>query len=163
MTKKEDEVVVGFTCGSFDLMHAGHVLMFEECKKYCDKLIVGVQSDPSVDRPESKNAPIQSFAERILLVKSVRWIDDVVLYHTEEDLYKILKELKPDVRVIGDDWRDREYTGHDLPIAVIFNSRSHTYSTSELRERVYEREKKKKEKEKNIGLSHGTGLPTGSD
>ena len=163
----KNEKTVGFTCGSFDLMHAGHVLMFEECKKSCDYLIVGVQSDPSVDRPEEKNRPIQEFAERILLVNSVRWVDEVVPYHTEEDLYDLLKEISPDVRIIGDDWRGKEYTGHDLDINVVFNSRSHTYSTSELRLRVYEAEKSKVEDhaEKMSKQNYsGTGkYPTGSD
>lgn len=126
---------VGFTCGAFDLLHAGHALMFEECKKHCDYLIVGVQSDPSVDR-SSKNKPVMSYEERITMVKSIKWVDQVVLYDTEKDLYNLLNDLRPDVRILGEDWKSRQYTGYALPIKVTFVKRDHEYSTSNLRRRV---------------------------
>ena len=139
MTKNK---IVGITFGSFDLCHYGHALMFEECKEYCDYLIVGVQSDPSIDRPE-KNSPIQSHKERLGIVSSIKFVDEVKPYDTESDLIKVLKEVNPDVRILGADHKGTEFTGHELPIKYIFNSRDHGYSTSELRKRVFEAEKNK--------------------
>lgn len=133
---------VGFTCGSFDLLHAGHALMLEEAKSYCDYLIVAIQSDPTLDR-ESKNKPVQSYEERIIMLKAIRYVDEITYYDTENDLYELLKRIKPDVRIIGSDWQGKQYTGYDLDIPVIFNSRNHGYSSSELRRRVYEAELKK--------------------
>lgn len=134
----------GFTCGAFDLCHAGHVLMFEECKKHCDYLIVGLHTDPSLDRKE-KNKPVQSLEERMIQLRGNRHIDEVILYDTEADLYRLLKENphRIDVRIIGADWKGKPFTGHDLPLEVVFNSRDHGYSTSDLRKRIYEDEKKK--------------------
>jgi glycerol-3-phosphate cytidylyltransferase len=126
---------VGFTCGSFDLLHAGHALMLEECKNHCDYLIVGVQSDPTLDR-SYKNKPIMTCEERLCLVRSNKWVDEVILYNTEKDLYELLDEKKPDVRILGDDWKEKVYTGHDLPIRIAFVTRDHGYSTSSLRRRV---------------------------
>ena len=134
---------IGFTAGSFDLLHAGHARMFEECKKVCDYLIVGVQSDPTIDRPE-KNKPIQPHEERVEMVKAVRWVDEVVTYDTEADLLELLKTLHIDIRIIGADWKNKEYTGHELPLEVYFNSRDHGYSTSDLRKRICEAELEKK-------------------
>ena len=139
MTKNK---IVGITFGSFDLCHYGHALMLEECKEYCDYLIVGVQSDPSIDRPE-KNSPIQSHKERLGIVSSIKFVDEVKPYDTESDLIKVLKEVNPDVRILGADHQGTEFTGHELPIKCIFNSRDHGYSTSELRRRVFESERKK--------------------
>jgi len=134
----------GFTCGAFDLMHYGHVLMLEEARSVCDFLIVGVQSDPSIDRPQ-KNKPILSYRERIGLVKSVKFVDEVILYDTEFDLINILNSRRPDVRILGADHKGKEFTGFDMDIEFYFNSRDHGYSTSDLRNRVYEAEKKKRE------------------
>lgn len=136
----------GFTCGAFDLCHAGHMLVFQECKKVCDYLIVGLQTDPSLDRPE-KNKPVMSLEERKVILESVKYVDEVVVYETEQDLYNLLKEnpLGIDIRIIGADWKGKEYTGHDLPIPVHFNTRDHGFSTSELRRRVHEQEKAKAE------------------
>ena len=128
--------VVGFTCGAFDLLHAGHALMLKEAKDHCTHLIVGVQEDPSVDRP-NKNKPVQSYEERKIMVQSIKYVDEIVTYSTEADLYDLLKELKPDVRIIGADWKGKQFTGFDLPIKVAFNTRDHGYSTSELRQRVH--------------------------
>ena len=136
----EKIVKVGFTCGSFDLLHAGHVLMLEEAKEQCDHLIVAVQSDPSVDRP-GKNKPIQSYQERITVVGAIKWVDELRFYDTEADLLKLLKEIMPDIRVVGADWQGKEFTGHELDIQVYFNSRDHGWSTSDLRARVYDAEK----------------------
>ena len=138
---KKDKIV-GITFGSFDLCHYGHVLMFEECKQYCDYLIVGVQSDPSIDRSE-KNSLVQSHKERLGLVGSIKFVDEVRSYTTESSLINLLKEINPDVRILGADHKNKKFTGHELDIKCIFNSRDHGYSTSELRKRVYSSEKKK--------------------
>ncbi len=134
--------VVGFTCGSFDLLHSGHVQMFKDCKEYCDYLIVGLQSDPSVDR-KTKNKPVQTLAERLEVTRAIRWIDEVVLYDTEADLLKLLRTLPIDVRIIGADWKNKNFTGSELPLKVVFNERNHPLSTSELRKRVYQAELEK--------------------
>ena len=134
--------IVGITFGSFDLCHFGHALMFEECKEFCDYLIVGVQSDPSIDRPE-KNRPIQSHKERMGIVSSLKFVDEIIPYETEEDLIEVLKKVKPDVRILGADHKNTPFTGHELPIKCIFNTRDHGYSTSELRKRVFKAEKEK--------------------
>ena len=132
--------IVGITFGSFDLCHYGHALMFEECKEFCDYLIVGVQSDPNIDRPE-KNKPVQSHEERIGIVSSLKFVDEVISYDTEADLVEILKKVEPDVRILGADHKGTQFTGYELPIKCIFNSRDHGFSTSELRKRVHEAEK----------------------
>lgn len=133
----------GFTCGTFDLCHAGHMLMFKECKDYCDYLIVGLHTDPTIDRYE-KNKPIQTVEERKIQLEAIKYIDEIIIYDTEKDLYEILSKNKLgiDVRIIGEDWRGKPFTGHDLPMTTIFNSRTHSYSTSALRKRVEEAGKK---------------------
>lgn len=136
---------IGFTCGAFDLCHAGHMLMFKECKEHCDFLIVGLHTDPTIDRPE-KNKPVQSLEERIIQLEAVKYIDKVITYDTEKDLYEILSTNPHiiDVRIIGADWEGKPFTGHDLPMATVFNSRSHSYSSSDLRRRIAEAEANKK-------------------
>ena len=136
-------MIKGFTCGAFDLLHAGHALMLKECKEHCDYLIVGLQRDPNVDRPE-KNKPVQSYEERDIMLSSIKWVDEIVYYDTEEELGALLRSLPIDIRIIGSDWKGKEYTGHELRIPVVFNSRDHGYSTSNLRERVYKAEAKKR-------------------
>jgi glycerol-3-phosphate cytidylyltransferase len=131
----------GVTAGAFDLAHAGHVLMFKECKEYCDHLTVFLHTDPSIDRPE-KHHPIMSIEERMTILRSNRYIDDIITYDTERQLYGMLEALPEDtVRVIGADWKGKQYTGHDLALPVVFNTRGHSYSSSELRERIYQAEK----------------------
>ena len=138
MSKK----IVGFTCGTFDLLHAGHALMLKECREYCDHLIVGLQKDPSVDRA-NKNAPVQTLEERKTMLSSIKWVDTIHVYGTEDDLYNMLSALRPDIRILGSDWKGRKYTGHDLPIKCVFNTRDHSFSSSSLRKRVFEAEQKK--------------------
>ena len=140
MSDKNKRNKVGFTCGAFDLLHAGHIIMLEEARSVCDHLIVAVQSDPSLDRP-SKNKPIQTYEERILQVKAIKHVDEIMLYDTESDLVECLKRLKPDVRIIGIDHKGKKFTGWDLPTPFYYNSRDHDYSTSELRRRIYQAEK----------------------
>ena len=129
----------GIVFSTFDLLHSGHVQMLRECKEHCDYLIVGLQTDPSIDRPE-KNKPVQSIVERYIQLSGVKYVDEVVPYETEKDVEDILKLFLPDVRIIGEDYRFKDFTGKDLcrelNIEVIYNSRKHRFSTSGLRERV---------------------------
>jgi glycerol-3-phosphate cytidylyltransferase len=133
-------MIKGITFGAFDLPHAGHCLMLEEAKKQCDWLIVGLQNDPSETpeeyRGKKKNKPIQRLDERYIQLMANRYVDEVVIYESEDDLYNLLLELKPDIRIIGADWEGKKFTGCELPIKVYYNSRNHTYSTTELRERI---------------------------
>ena len=141
----------GFTCGAFDLLHAGHVLMLQEARSVCDYLIVGLQTDPTIDRP-IKNKPIQSLDERRIQLRAVRYVDEIVEYNTEKELYALLQSIDPAVRIIGIDHEGEDFTGHDLPIKVYFNSRDHTWSSEELRMRVYRREFEKKKSRLERGL-----------
>ena len=133
-------MIKGFTAGSFDLLHAGHILMFKEIRAQCDFLIVGLQIDPSVTeesyRGKKKNKPLETIEERKIKLEGCKYINQIILYNTEADLYNLLKELKPDVRFLGADWEGKNFTGDDLPIKVIFNSRNHNYSSSNLRKRI---------------------------
>jgi glycerol-3-phosphate cytidylyltransferase len=135
MKKDKQKKVIGFTCGALDLLHAGHVLMLEECKNKCDYLIVGLQTDPSIDRKE-KNKPIETVEERTIRLNGCKYVDEVIVYETELDLYNLLKGLKPNVRFVGEDHKDKPFTGDDLEIRVIFNSRNHNYSSSNLLKRI---------------------------
>ena len=126
----------GITFGAFDLFHAGHVLMLEEAKTVCDYLIVCIQSDPSLDR-EEKNKPVQSIIEREIQVSGCRFVDEVIIYDTEADLLNIIGQVDWDVRIIGDEYKDKDFTGRDQTLERChFNKRSHIFSSSELRERV---------------------------
>jgi glycerol-3-phosphate cytidylyltransferase len=126
---------IGFTCSTFDLFHAGHVMMLQEARTKCDYLIVGLQTDPTIDRPE-KNKPVQTLLERFIQVKACKYVDEIVPYSTEKELMDILTSFPIDVRIIGEEYRDKQFTGYNLPLAVYFNSRQHSFSTTELRQRV---------------------------
>ena len=127
---------IGFTCSTFDLFHAGHVAMLEEAKQQCDWLIAGIQTDPTIDRP-SKNKPVQSIIERQLQVRACRFVDEIMVYNTEAELLDLLNTLPIDVRILGDEYIDRDFTGCDLEhMEYYFNSRRHSYSSSELRTRI---------------------------
>lgn len=127
----------GFTCGAFDLLHAGHVAMLEEARTQCDYLIVGLHTDPSIDRP-TKNKPVQSVFERYWQLRACRYVDDIIPYETEQDLLNLLWLLRPDVRILGPEYLDQAFTGQhlDIPLRLYFNSRGHNYSSSELRNRL---------------------------
>ena len=126
----------GITFGAFDLFHAGHVLMLEEAKAVCDYLIVCIQSDSSLDR-EEKNKPVQSVIEREIQVSGCRFVDEVIIYDTEADLLNIIGQVDWDVRIIGEEYKDKDFTGRDQTLERChFNKRPHTFSSSELRERV---------------------------
>jgi|TARA_B110000902_G_scaffold107678_1_gene127250 glycerol-3-phosphate cytidylyltransferase len=130
---------IGITCSSFDLLHAGHVKMLEESKSQCDYLIVALQTDPTIDRPE-KNKPIQSIVERYVQVNACKWVDEIVPYATEKDLEDIFASFQLDYRFIGIEYKDKDFTAKDVclsrKIELIYNSRSHKWSSSELRNRI---------------------------
>ena len=129
---------IGFTCSCFDLLHAGHILMLKDAKAQCDKLIVGLQTDPTIDRPE-KNKPIQSYEERYIQLEAVKYVDEIVKYETENELYGIIYDLMPDVRILGSDYKDgRYYTGMELNIPIYYHERNHNYSRSGLRKKIKE-------------------------
>ena len=138
---------IGFTCSCFDLLHSGHCIMLEDCKNQCDILIVGLQTDPTIDRKE-KNTPIQSYEERKIMISSIKYVDEVIEYSTEAELLEILEILKPDIRILGSDWKGNEYTGHLLPIKIHWHERTHNWSTSNLRTRVFKNEKLKYDNDK---------------
>ena len=127
---------IGFTCSCFDLLHAGHILMLQDAKSRCDKLIVGLQTDPTIDRPDTKHKPIQSLEERQIQLEAVKYVDEIFTYNAEEDLYKKLLDIKPDVRILGSDYIGKSFTGDDLDIKIYYHDRNHNYSTTNLRKKI---------------------------
>ena len=138
---------IGFTCSSFDLLHAGHVLMLEEAKQQCDYLILALQTDPTIDRA-TKNAPVQSVVERYIQLRGSKYVDEIIPYSTESDLIDILSGMHIDIRILGVEYRDKDFTGSAIcknrDIEIYFNERDHRFSTSDLRKRTCDAEKKKK-------------------
>ena len=134
-------MIVGFTCSTFDLLHAGHIQMLREAKEQCDYLLVGLQMDPSVDR-EEKNAPVQNIVERYTQLKAVKYVDEIIPYGTEQDLKDILTMYNIHVRVLGVEYKDKDFTGKEIclqrGVDFYFNKRDHRFSTSDLRKRVCE-------------------------
>ena len=126
---------IGFTCGAFDLLHAGHVVMLEEAKDNCDFLMVGLQTDPTLDRSD-KNKPVQSIYERYIQLYGLRYVDEVIPYDRETCLMDILTTKSIDVRFIGEEYKDKMFTGQHLPIEIYYTSRQHTFSSTDLRKRV---------------------------
>jgi len=138
--RSEQVTTIGFTASSFDLLHAGHVMMLREAKSQCGYLIVGLQTDPTLDRP-TKNRPVQSVVERYIQLAACKYVDEIIVYGTEKELHDILLAYPIDVRILGDEYQGKEFTGHDIAMNFYFNTRKHEFSTSELRKRVYELEK----------------------
>jgi glycerol-3-phosphate cytidylyltransferase len=140
------EKIVGFTASTFDLLHAGHVAMLREAKSHCDYLICGLQIDPSVDRSE-KNSPVQSIVERYTQLSAIRYVDEIIVYASEKDLTDILELYTIHVRILGDEYKDKEFTGRErcetLGIKLHFNSRNHRFSTTDLRKRLVTANKEK--------------------
>jgi glycerol-3-phosphate cytidylyltransferase len=128
-------MTIGFTCGSFDLLHAGHVVMLEEASSKCDYLIVGLQTDPTLDRSD-KNKPIQSIYERYVQLNGLKWVDEVIPYDRETCLMDILNTKQIDIRFVGEEYKDKMFTGSHLPIKIYYTNRQHTFSSTELRGRV---------------------------
>lgn len=135
---------IGFTCSTFDLLHSGHIAMLREAKEHCDYLICGLQTDPSIDRKE-KNSPIQTIVERQVQLSAVKYVDEVIVYETEKDLEDILEMFHIDVRILGEEYRDKDFTGKDIckrrGIQLHFNKRDHRFSSSSLRKIVLEKQK----------------------
>ena len=131
---------IGITFSTFDLLHAGHIAMLSEARNHCDYLICVLQTDPTIDRPDSKNPPVQTIVERQIQLAATRYVDEVVIYQTEEDLRDLLLVLPIDVRIIGVEYQDKEFSGKDIcekrGIKVIYNGRDHSFSSSSLRKRV---------------------------
>ncbi|CAM1348131.1 adenylyltransferase/cytidyltransferase family protein [Tenacibaculum insulae] len=140
---------IGITFSAFDLFHAGHVKMLEDAKDQCDYLICGLQTDPTIDRPE-KNRPIQSVVERYIQLKGCKYVDEIVPYATEQDLEDVLQSFKIDVRILGDEYADKNFTGRsyceEKGIELFYNKREHRFSSSGLRKEVAEKEELKNSK-----------------
>ena len=134
MTKKKNKI--GFTCSCFDLLHAGHIIMLKDAKKQCDYLVVGLQTDPTIDRKE-KNKPVQSLQERKIQLEAIKYIDKIIIYETENDLYNLVYNMMPDVRILGTDYKHKHFTGIGIQgIDIYFHERDHDYSTSGLRDKI---------------------------
>lgn len=135
------KTITGITFSAFDLLHAGHVKMLEEAKKNCDYLIVGLQTDPTLDRPE-KNKPTQSVVERYIQLKACKYVDEIIPYATEQDLMDILQAFPIDIRIIGEEYKDKDFTGREYcekaSVKLLYNKRNHRFSSSGLRKEVYE-------------------------
>lgn len=131
---------VGITFSTFDMLHAGHIAMLSEARNHCDYLIAGLQTDPTIDRPDTKNQPVQSIVERQIQLAACRYVDEVVVYQTEQDLVDLLLILPVDVRILGVEYQDKVFSGHEECIArgidIVFNGRDHSFSSSSLRKRV---------------------------
>jgi len=135
---------IGFTCSTFDLFHAGHIMMLKEARQQCDHLIVGLQTDPTIDRPE-KNKPVQSVFERFVQLQACKYVGEVVVYATEKELRDILLSYPIDVRILGAEYYEKQFTGRDIDMEYYFNERRHSFSTTELRQRVVDAERIKNE------------------
>ena len=137
---KKEGKRIGITFSTFDMLHAGHIAMLSEAKNHCDYLICGLQTDPTIDRPETKNHPVQSIVERQIQLAACRYVDEVVVYQTEQDLIDLLLILPLDVRILGIEYADKDFTGRyeggERGIELVFNSRDHSFSSSSLRKRV---------------------------
>ena len=135
---------VGFTCSTFDLFHAGHIMMLKEARAQCDYLIVGLQTDPTIDRPDTKNKPVQSMFERFVQLDACKYVDEIIPYSTEKELVDILLSYPINVRILGDEYENKHFTGRqeciNLGIQFYFNKRNHSFSTTELRQRVVDSE-----------------------
>lgn len=128
-------MIRGFTAGAMDFLHSGHVAMLEEAKSQCDYLIVGLHTDPTIDRP-TKNKPVQTTFERFIQLKGCKFVDEIIPYDTEEDLINLLQTFHPDVRFIGEDYRGKPFTGNELPIKITYTTRRHNFSSSSLRKKI---------------------------
>lgn len=137
----------GFTCSTFDLFHAGHIMMLKEAKSVCDYLIVGLQTDPTIDRPTTKNKPVQGVFERFVQLQACKYVDEIVVYATEKELVDILLSYPINIRILGNEYEDKNFTGRseciNKGIKFYFNKRDHSFSTTELRQRVVDSEAEK--------------------
>ena len=129
---------IGITFSTFDLLHAGHIAMLAEAKNHCDYLICGLQTDPTINRPDTKNKPVQSIIERQIQVSGCRYVDEIIVYNTEEDLLLILNTLPINIRILGSEYQSKPFTGVDLLLDIYYNKRDHLFSSTALRKRVYQ-------------------------
>jgi glycerol-3-phosphate cytidylyltransferase len=144
---KDEGKKIGITFSTFDMLHAGHIAMLSDAKNHCDYLIAGLQTDPTIDRPDTKNSPVQSIVERQIQLAACRYVDEVVVYQTEQDLVDLLLILPIDVRVLGVEYEGKKFTGDEAcwqrGIDIVFNGRDHSFSSSSLRKRVAQAESHK--------------------
>ena len=144
---KQEGKKIGITFSTFDMLHAGHIAMLSEAKNHCDYLIAGLQTDPTIDRPDTKNKPVQSIVERQIQLSACRYVDEVVVYQTEQDLLDLLLILPVNVRILGVEYKDKDFSGqeecYDRGIEIVFNGRDHSFSSSSLRKRVVAAETEK--------------------
>lgn len=154
---------IGITFSTFDMLHAGHIAMLSEAKNHCDYLICGLQTDPTIDRPDTKNAPVQSIVERQIQLAACRYVDEVVVYQTEQDLVDLLLILPVDVRILGVEYEHKSFSGDEAcfkrSIELIFNGRDHSFSSSSLRKRVAHAETMKVLKAPPYPNSSDTDIP----
>lgn len=133
-------MIIGFTCSAFDLLHPGHLAMLKECKDNCDYLIVGLHTDPSIDRPKAKNKPVQTVYERFAQLRACKYVDEIIPYETEYDLINLIAVENINIRFVGEEYSDTFLTAQDIcekrGIKIFYNSRKHKYSSSELRSRL---------------------------
>ena len=156
---KKKGKIIGFTASTFDLLHAGHVIMLQEAKTQCDYLIVGLLTDPTRDRPE-KNYPIQTSWERWIQAQALEAVDRIIPFDTEEDLETMIRVLKPDVRFVGEEYKGKEHTGHDIKgTTIIYNKRDHNYGSSQLREKIFDQETLKRQKQVDLKQFKSPGVP----
>ena len=141
----EDKMRVGITFSTFDLLHSGHISMLRDAKEHCDYLIAALQSDPTIDRPDTKNQPVQTMVERYTQLSAVKYVDEVIPYQTEQDVEDILEMYHIDMRVLGEEYRNKDFTGLEIcrrrGIQLYFNKRDHRFSSTDLRKRVSEHDK----------------------
>ena len=142
---KDDGKKIGITFSTFDLLHAGHIAMLSEAKNHCDYLIAGLQTNPTIDRPDTKNPPVQSLVERQIQLAAVKYVDEIVCYQTEQDLIDLLLTLPIDVRILGDEYKNKDFTGKDIAkqrgSKIVYNGRDHSFSSTSLRKRVSQADK----------------------
>lgn len=135
---REEGRFIGFTASTFDVLHAGHVAMLAEAKRNCDFLVVGLLTDPTNDRPDTKNKPVQTTFERWIQADAIKYIDLLIPFDTEQDLEDMIMLVNPDVRFVGEEYRFQDFTGKEMDVNIHYNERRHSFSTTELRQRVCE-------------------------
>jgi glycerol-3-phosphate cytidylyltransferase len=138
--KPVDEIRIGFTCSTFDMLHAGHIVMLQESKEQCDYLICGLLTDPTIDRPETKNRPVQTPFERYVQLAGCRFVDEVIPFNTEQELVDMILTIQPHIRIVGEEYKGTDHTGVGL-CPIYYNKRKHSFSSSDLRNRVIESSK----------------------
>lgn len=136
--KTVDTLKIGFTCSTFDLFHAGHIVMLQEAKSLCDYLVVGLMMDPTIDRADIKNKPVQSTFERYVQLSACRYVDEIIPFTTEKEIIDIILTIQPNIRIVGEEYKDKDHTGKGL-CEIHYNKRRHSFSTTDLRKRVEDR------------------------